>query len=468
MATISENQRKYLTAMAAGKNEKGQAAGSGQQAWAKSQLANSTSPNNTTQSASTFTQPESRTNQTLNRINELANAQPFQYQAPAAFTYDQNSDPAYQAALASARSNITQQQADTNAHLRAGGQGKSSYSESVANQIGAKEMGRVSTDVLPQLINQAYQRHADNANRDMQIQQANYGAQQDQVTNLARLYGMQDQQDFANPMAEAQLTGQYLSGEARQYIDAINGLKAQAEAKGTSREAMLGYKGQADAYRNALQGLGVDPSLFGSDVNRSTAMQNANRAGVQTMAAKDQNFGQDMATKQYDRGVLENDRNYNRGVLESDRTFGEDTRRYNQEFEYTQGRDKVADERWQTEFDRILTQDGVQNALAWAQNSISQQNANTSSGNLNLSRDEFDYRKEKDVLDRESSNNTSDSISGNKITAKQSADNYSLLYDDITSEGVDKDTARNLLKSNQAFLTDADYKKLNQYINDKL
>lgn len=307
-------------------------------------------------SAPAVTQPVSRANQTVDRIGQLANANPFQYKAPEAFSYDQNSDPAYQAALASARANISQQQGDTNARLRAGGQGKSSYSESVANQIGAKEMGRVSTDVLPQLISQAYQRYSDQASRDLQVQQANYGAQQDQISNLGNLYGLQNQQDFQNPMAEAQLTGNYLSGEARQYIEAINSLKAQAETAGITKEARAGLSQQADAYRAALQGLGVDPSLFGANVNAATARGNLNQAGVSTMAKQAQDYSQ-----------AADQRNYDRSVLESDRSF-----------EYTQGRDKVADERWQTEFDRVLKQDGVQNALAWAANSISKQNANTS------------------------------------------------------------------------------------------
>lgn len=255
-------------------------------------------------------QPISRTNQTLNNMSQLSTANPFQFKGPDTFAYDQNNDPAYQAAMASARQNIAQQQADTNAMLRAGGQGKSSYSESVANQIGSKEMARISTDVLPQLISQAYQRYADQANRDMQVQQANYGAQQDQISNLARLYGLQNQQDFQNPMAEAQITGQYLSGEARQYIDAINALKQQAEMQGVTRDQMSGYRSQADAYRAALQGLGVDASLFGADVNRETAMGNMNSAGLQTLDARNQSFNQNMAQQQFDRGVLESDRSF--------------------------------------------------------------------------------------------------------------------------------------------------------------
>lgn len=239
-------------------------------------------------------QPTSRTNQTLNSIAGLNSSPQFEFKGPEEFKYDYNTDPAYQSALASARSNITQSQADTGAALRARGQGKSSYSESVANQISAKEMGRVSTEVLPQLISQAYERYADQSNRDMQVQSANYGVGQDRLSNLANQYGLQNQQDFQNPLAESQITGQYLSGEARQYMDAIIGLKQQAEASGITAAARSGLSKQADAYRAALRGLGVDPTLFGANVNANSAMGNYGSAGTRTLAAQ----AQDLQSKQ--------------------------------------------------------------------------------------------------------------------------------------------------------------------------
>jgi len=50
--------------------------------------------------------------------------------------------------------------------------------------------------------------------------------------------------------------------------------------------------------------------------------------------------------------------------------FQEGIRQDNRNFQYTQGRDKVADAQWQTEFNRIKDQDGIQNALAWANQSL--------------------------------------------------------------------------------------------------
>lgn len=43
----------------------------------------------------------------------------------------------------------------------------------------------------------------------------------------------------------------------------------------------------------------------------------------------------------------------------------------NKKFQYTQGRDKVADGQWQKEFSRRAEQDGIQNAISWANNSLS-------------------------------------------------------------------------------------------------
>lgn len=321
------NQLKYLQNMAAGKTATGGVANTGQQKWAQAQLANTPQNNNAYVSAvnnvknavtsqqptqpiqQQITTPTSRANQTLSSINDQTN-QKYQFKAPDPFTYNQDNDPAYHAALASARANIAQNQSDTNAYLRSNGQGKSSYSETVANQIGAKEMGRVSTDVLPQLISQAYQRYADESNRNLAVQQANYGATQDRISNLANLYSMQNNEDFNNPMTEAQLTGQYLSGEARQYINAINELKAQAETKGISADQRSALSQQADAYRAALQGLGIDSSQFGANINRTTSMQNANQVGITTLAKQNQDYAQQADQRNYDRDVLVSDRNF--------------------------------------------------------------------------------------------------------------------------------------------------------------
>jgi len=239
-----------------------------------------------------FTQPGGRVNNTLSQIQDFINGPSFQFTGPQQWSYNAESDPAYQAALSTAKRNIDDQQANTNAFLRAGGQGKSSYSESVANQIGSREMARVSDTVLPQLMQQAYQRYSDQANRDMQLQQMNYGVQRDKIGDLANLYAQQYQYDVTRPMDEAQLTGTYLPGEAREAIQNLLGLKQQAEAKGITKEARAELSKQADGIRGQLSALGIDPTLYGADVQYNKAkLQNP---GFRTIAGQQL----DLANKQ--------------------------------------------------------------------------------------------------------------------------------------------------------------------------
>ncbi|BFH71205.1 hypothetical protein J27TS7_58900 [Paenibacillus dendritiformis] len=216
-----------------------------------------------------------RINQTLGYMQDLimgqgqqGGSQTFQFSGPQPFTYNADSDPAYQAALSTARRNIADQQANTNAFLRAGGQGKSSYSETVANQIGAREMSRVSDTVIPQLVQQAYQRYSDQAARDLQLQQMNYGAQQEaernRINDLANLFARQYQYDVQRPMDEAQLTGVYLPSEAR---EAVTGSGQQSK--------------QADGIRAQLASLGINPDLYGANVNSAQAPM-----GIRTLAGQ--------------------------------------------------------------------------------------------------------------------------------------------------------------------------------------
>ncbi|ANY67318.1 hypothetical protein BBD42_13165 [Paenibacillus sp. BIHB 4019] len=290
---IGKNQYDYLTNMAAGKAAAGGAANAGQQKWAAGQLKSSTytppaaqattpavkptmgtgvfnamtaganaaksgaTPTPAaTAAATTMATQYSPTKSTLNTLQTAINTP---------FSYDINTDPAYQAALALAKQNISQQQSDTNAQLRATGQGKSSYSETVANQIGTKEMGRISTEVVPTLMQQAYQRN------------------QDQIANNGNLYSLQNQEYFQNPITESAVTGNYMSGEARNAIDQLLSLKQQAETKGITAEARSGLSSQADQIRAFLQSQGINPELFGANVSANTATSNIGQAGTRTL-----------------------------------------------------------------------------------------------------------------------------------------------------------------------------------------
>lgn len=234
-----------------------------------------------------------KTGDTLDRINEFISKQSqHQYTSPEPFRYDPNTDPYYQSQLAEAKKNIANQQIDTNAMLRSSGQGNSSWSDTVANQIATKGMESVANTILPQAMQQAYQRYSDDFNRNLQTQQLNYGVGQDAIGNLSNYYGLQDNEYFTKPMQEAQLTGNYLPTEARMAIDRLLGLKQQAETKGITAEARSELSKEADGIRAQLQALGINPSLYGSSVSYNQASQ-AN-PGIRTLQGQQM----DLANKQ--------------------------------------------------------------------------------------------------------------------------------------------------------------------------
>lgn len=200
----------------------------------------------------TTSQP--RTEQALSAQANLVNT-PFSYNA--------DSDPAYQAALRAAQQNLSVNQKNTNAQLRATGQGKSSYSETVANQLANQSAENVANNILPIYAQQAYQQYQDN------------------IGNQRNLYQDYNQQDFQNPITEAQVTGNYLPAEAKQAIQNLIGLKSQAETKGITKDARTQLSTEADAIRAQLKALGIDPSFYGAD--KTAAQASANNPGIRTL-----------------------------------------------------------------------------------------------------------------------------------------------------------------------------------------
>jgi hypothetical protein len=126
------------------------------------------------------------------------------------FSYDPNSDPAYQSALQQARQNA--QTAGNNAMVALGsrGIGNSSITSDRVAQIQQREYGNVVNNVLPQLIQQAYQRYLGQQQLENQ-QNAN-------LLNLANLYNTQNQQLFSNDLA----TQQAALAKKKANLDAAN------------------------------------------------------------------------------------------------------------------------------------------------------------------------------------------------------------------------------------------------------
>lgn len=352
---------------------------------------------NVTGKQAVYTPPASQAAQTLVNMGSKINQNSgFQFSTPAPFSFNPESDPAYQSQLALAKQNAADQQIDTNALLRSQGQGKSSYSEIVANQIGNKAMANLSETIVPQLMQQAYQRYSDEANRSLQTQQLNYGVSQDQLSNLASLYGLQNQENFQNPLAESQVTGTYLPEGARTAINNLLGLKGQAEAKGVTAAQRADYSKQADAIRTYLDSIGIDSSKYGANVSAAQASQVA--PGVRTLAGQAQDFSQNLATRQQDTAE----------------------KQYTEQFAYQKARDAITDKRWQTEFDENVRQYGLNYGLQ----QLSQSNdASYRQAQLALAQDdnsrawaEMDYKQ------------TSPSSDTKGMTASQVLDNIKALY----------------------------------------
>lgn len=287
-------------------------------------------------STSQFTDWQAKQNEQFANLEKLSQSQ---------FTYDPETDPAYQA----------QRQL---AQLRAGDATKNAMEA-------ANEKGVFGSSLMTNQMGQIQQRAEQEAAAFIpEYRQQAYGQFQDRIANANNLIGQAGNlrsQGFNEATTEASITGQYMSPQARTLLDGLFSLKSQAETSGITKEARAALSKQADGIRAQLTGMGVDASQFGSNVNLNTARGNTGKAGLDTMAKQAQDYSQSADKRNYDRSIIESDRGYNRGVLESDRAFT-----------YTQGRDKVADERWQTEFDRIKEQDGIQNAIAWANQSLNQ------------------------------------------------------------------------------------------------
>lgn len=244
------------------------------------------------------------------KLNELLGAAPQAKE----FSYDAEADPVYQAALRRAQANATTATGNAMAEMNRRGLLSSTIMGDRAAQIQQGEFGRVSDEILPQLIQQAYGRHRDTYGDQYQ----QYRDQVGDTGNLLSTTNQMGQQAWENGMAskEANLNAALSVGE-----QTGNLVTPQEDWSGLFRQVSNGTNSQGNPLARNLSGQRID----------------------------------------------------------------EDTRRYDQEFTYTQGRDKVADKKWQDEFDHIKDQDGIENAIKWAQHNLDVQAekriaANQSSG----------------------------------------------------------------------------------------
>ncbi|AIQ19519.1 hypothetical protein H70357_24480 [Paenibacillus sp. FSL H7-0357] len=312
----------------------------------------------------TTSQP--RTEQALSAQSNLVNTP---------FTFNAETDPSYQAALRAAQQNLQVNQKNTNAQLRATGQGKSSYSETVANQLANQSAENVANNILPIYAQQAYQQY------------------QDSIGNQRNLYQDYNQQDFQNPITESQVTGNYMPAEAKQAIQNLIGLKAQAETKGITKDTRTQLSTEADAIRAQLKSLGIDPSFYSAD--KTAAQASANNPGIRTLAgqAQDQsvkNANLDAATTVANttgRAVTPQSdwQGLYRQAADPNTPLTANQQNTQETISYQKARDAISDKQWQAKFD----EDVKQNGLSYALNVLQEQNQTAyQQANLALSQDD--------------------------------------------------------------------------------
>lgn len=288
-----------------------------------------------TASSATSTKPTTTTTTTAAKTNSSQGSELMDLmrqiatQQSTPFNYDPNSDPAYQSALKRAQANIAEGNSAAQAEMNRRGILNSTITSDRMGEIASTEMGRVETDVLPSLMQQAYQQYLNQQAQDQQ-RYANIG-------NLAQMYLNEDQRGIDNTNTRAQLTG-YLPGgeEAQNLVTQLYSLKQQAETTGITAAERNKLSNQADGIRAMLSQMGVDISQYGSNVNYNTASQVAPTirtiSGQQLdLARDDQAFNQQFAQEQ---------------------------------FAYQQARDAIADQQWKIQFDEDVRRFGLQHALS--------------------------------------------------------------------------------------------------------
>lgn len=249
--------------------------------------------------------------------------------------------PQYAASQAQAQRSAQQGIRSAQEALGGAGFGRSTALAERAQGIQNDANEYLQTQILPQLVAQAQ------AEKQQQLQ--------NQLTMLNQLQGQQhlydDRFNTANQLelSRADRTG-YLP-PSQEALGAINRIIDLGEAwKTGDANQRTQYNQEANNLRALLSGMGVDPSLFGADKTTEQRRANIGKAGTPTLAKAQQDYSQMADQRDFDRGVLESDRGYNHQL----------------------SRDKVTDAQWQQEFSNRVQQQGVQNALAWAANSLAE------------------------------------------------------------------------------------------------
>ena len=271
------------------------------------------------------------------------------------FSYDVDSDPLFQQALASSMNSGKQAMQDTigQASALTGGYG-STYATTAGNQA-YNAFIEDAYDNLPQyyqMAMEAYQMEGDEMYRQLgMLNEADATEYNRNVTAYDATYQHRNQmyneayQQFRDSKSDAYNMANLQLNEHGQLVsDAVNYYNVTSDYANTlyNRE----YQKWNDEVNQAMKYAQMLNSDYWNQTNYDRGVYESDRA--------------------YERDVFESDRNYNRGVYESDRAFDEGVRQYNQNYNQTEKwnqadedyrRDALAQD--QTQFETKLAADAI-------------------------------------------------------------------------------------------------------------
>jgi hypothetical protein len=169
------------------------------------------------------------------------------------------------------------------------------------------------------------------------------------------LQNRQLQQDTVNNdrnfrINESGVTGKYLAPDAEAMASRIAALKsANVSATGADQKKIWD---ESNNLRNQWNMKGYDPNAIASGIT-ADEMYKRIGAGSGTQQAKQQDFTNNLNTKQFNYGV---------------------------------GQDKIKNGQWQQEFTQRANQDGLQNAISWFNANTSRASQSNASGNESFNR----------------------------------------------------------------------------------
>lgn len=279
------------------------------------------------------------------------------------------------------------------------------------------------------------------------------------------------QRDISARIADIQGRNTLNAQQAAERIAAINqaapaeiqqlvqqSLAAQAEARAKERQQNL---------ENAIKVAGVtgyfqDPQV--QEVQQqmaanSQAWFNASDAEKQRLAAENQQLGSSIGAWQDAAGDWY--------APEPAPTLARQKQEYDQVYE--KYRDDIADVKDQAKFERDTQQWNLEYALdqAYKSGQLSIQARNAALAEAREARTAAQGERSLALSEaRENRLSRESEAKPAKIDAKDSAEAYDVILEDLNTSGVDKATARSLVQANRGGLTDSDYKNLLEYINE--